>query len=280
MAGKSCGTLYLCATPIGNLEDITIRALTVLKECDLIAAEDTRHTRKLLSHYDIHTRLISYHAHNEQRQGERIIDMLLQGQDVAVVSDAGMPGISDPGARLVELALEHGIPAVPVPGASAVIAGLVVSGLPTARFVFEGFLPSNKKGRRRHLEKIRGEQRTMVFYESPHRLLETLRDMCSKFGGDRQIAVARELTKKHEEIYRGSLHLAVSHFEKVPPRGEFTLVVAGSREEDRAESFADLPVVDHVNRLIATGMDKKQAIKEVAKLRGMPKRDVYKAVEQ
>ena len=170
------GTLYLCATPIGNLDDITLRVLMVLKECDLIAAEDTRHTRKLLSHFDIHTSLTAYHAHNEQQRGSQLVAKLKQGRSVALVSDAGLPGISDPGVELVQLALQHDIPVVPLPGASAGITALVASGLPAARFVFEGFLPAGKKNRRRRLEKLLNETRTMIIYESPHRLVSALED--------------------------------------------------------------------------------------------------------
>lgn len=277
MADIKKGTLYLCATPIGNLEDITIRALTVLKECDLIAAEDTRHTRKLLARYNIHTSLTSYHAHNEKKKSEKLIEKLLQGQNVAVVSDAGMPGISDPGAEIVQLALEQNIAVVPIPGASAGIAALVVSGLPSARFVFEGFLPANKKGRRRHLENLANENRTMVFYEGPHRLINTLEDMY-KILSDRRLAVARELTKKHEEIFRGTLSAAINYFKQNTPRGEFTLVIAGAEEAVKENKWQDLPIVDHVSQMIFSGMNKKEAIKEVAKLRGLPKREVYAAV--
>lgn len=270
------GTLYLCATPIGNLEDITYRAIRILRECDVIAAEDTRHTRKLLSHYDIHTPLTSYHAHNEESKGEKLITQLLQGTTVAVVSDAGMPGISDPGADIVQLALKNNIPVVPVPGASASIAALVVSGLPTARFLFEGFLPANKKGRRRQLEKLASETRTLVFYESPHRLQNTLADMYNILG-DRQAAAARELTKKYEEIIRGMLSELTKHFKQHPPRGEFTLVIAGAEAECQENQWNDLSLTDHLNQLITAGMDKKEAIKVVAKMRGIPKREVYAA---
>ena len=274
------GTLYLCATPIGNLGDMTIRALAVLKECDLIAAEDTRHTRKLLSHFDIHTSLTGYHAHNEQQKGVQLIDKLKQGKSVALVSDAGLPGISDPGAELVQIALQNNIPVVPLPGASAGITALVVSGLPSARFVFEGFLPASKKNRRRRLEKLANENRTMVFYESPHRLNNTLEDMY-KILGDRVVAVARELTKKHEEVYREMLSGAIDYFKEKQPQGEFTLVVAGATEEETGEQHnlavpGDL--LNHVNELVHSGINKKQAIKEVARLRKIPKREVYAAV--
>ena len=229
------GTLYLCATPIGNLDDITLRVLMVLKECDLIAAEDTRHTRKLLSHFDIHTSLTAYHAHNEQQRGSQLVAKLKQGRSVALVSDAGLPGISDPGVELVQLALQHDIPVVPLPGASAGITALVASGLPAARFVFEGFLPAGKKNRRRRLEKLLNETRTMIIYESPHRLVSALEDSY-KILGERLVAVARELTKKHEEIYRGMLSGAIDYFKEKQPLGEFTLILAGAVAEKASAS--------------------------------------------
>ncbi len=277
MSGMQCGTLYLCATPIGNLEDITLRAIRILKECDIIAAEDTRHTRKLLAHFDIHTPLTSYHAHNEESKGEQLLAKLKQGQNIAVVSDAGMPGISDPGYELVKSALENGISVVPVPGANAAVTALVASGLPTARFVFEGFLPANKKGRRRQLEKMAQETRTIIFYESPHRIKDTLSDLIKIFG-ERQIAVARELTKKHEEIYRGKLSGALEYFSRQAARGEFTLVVAGAEKESAAEKTEtdNRSITEQLKQLMQSGLDKKQAIKEVAKMRGVSKRDIYK----
>lgn len=273
------GTLYLCATPIGNLEDITLRVIRILKECHLIAAEDTRHTRKLLSHYDIHTPLTSYHAHNESAKGEILLEKLMAGQSIAVVSDAGMPGISDPGAALVQRALQQGINVVPIPGASAGLTALVASGLPTARFVFEGFLPANKKGRRRQLARLATESRTMLFYEGPHRLLDTLTDMQQAFG-DRPAVAARELTKKHEQFVRGTLTELITYFSTTPPRGEFTLVVAGCDEELAPNQWDDLSLVEHVQQIMAEGKDKKEAIKQVAKLRGIAKREVYSAVHK
>lgn len=274
------GILYLCATPIGNLEDITLRVLRVLKEVALIAAEDTRHTRKLLSHYDIHTPLTSYHSYNREFKGEQIIRRILEGENVALVSDAGMPGISDPGAELVALAVQAGITVVPLPGASAGIAALVVSGLPTHKFAFEGFLSSQGKVRRKQLTELKREQRAMIFYESPRRLTDTLADMLAVLG-DRPVAVARELTKTHEEIRRGGLAEIEAYYRANPPRGEICLVVAGSADDELAapvDWWAELPVNDHVARLTAEGMDKKEAIKQVARLRGLPKRDVYEQV--
>ncbi|MBO8138229.1 MAG: 16S rRNA (cytidine(1402)-2'-O)-methyltransferase [Desulfotomaculum sp.] len=277
MSGTKTGTLYLCATPIGNLEDVTMRVLKVLKECDLIAAEDTRHTRKLLTHFNIHTPLTSYHAYNEQKKGDKLLEKLIQGQNIAVVSDAGMPGISDPGSEIVKKAVECNITVVPVPGPTAAVAALVASGLPCARFAFEGFLPSNKKGRRRRLQMIVEEERTMVFYESPHRLVDTLEDMY-KILGNRPVVVAREITKKHEQFYRGDLLQAVEYYKQNPVKGEFTLVVAGAQEKQKTSEWDDLSITDHVMQLVQSGLDKKQAIKEVARLRGIPKREVYSHV--
>lgn len=281
MEHKSQGILYLCATPIGNLEDMTFRALRILKEVDCIAAEDTRHTRKLLSHYDIHTPLTSYHSHSSESKEEHLIQRLSQGESIALVSDAGMPGISDPGADLVRQALDNGIEVVPIPGPSAGIAGLVASGLPTHKFAFEGFLSNQRKTRRKQLQALKMELRTMLFYESPHRLSDTLKDMLKEFD-DRPCAVARELTKLHEEIKRGTLSELLDYYSENPPRGEITLIVAGASEEEletkQQASWSELSVEDHVALLEEQGYDKKEAIKEVARLRGVPKREVYAVV--
>ncbi len=279
---KDQGVLYLCATPLGNLEDITLRVLRILKEVDLIAAEDTRHTRKLLSHFDIHTPLTSYHSHSSQGKAENLIQQVKQGARIALVSDAGMPGISDPGADLVRQAIQENVEVIPVPGPSAGIAGLVVSGLPTHKFVFEGFLSNQRKTRRKQLQALKGEQRTLVFYESPHRLEDTLKDMLAEWG-DRPCAVARELTKIHEEIRRGTLSELLPYFEQNHPRGEITLVVGGVPEEENneleyREIREELSMAEHVALLEKGGSDRKEAIKQVARLRGVPKRDVYAAV--
>jgi len=231
--GTGTGALYLCATPIGNLEDITVRVLRILKEVSIIAAEDTRHTRKLLSYYDIHTPLTSYHEHNKTEKGPKLISRLYQGQDIALVSDAGTPGISDPGQDLVALAVMEGIRIVPVPGPSAVITALVCSGLPTDKFVFEGFLPRVKKARAVTLEKIVAEDRTVIFYESPHRVVRTLQEI-RKLAGERPIAVARELTKVYEEVVRGTLSSVIEKFVINQPRGEF-VVVLGGRDKNKNE---------------------------------------------
>ena len=280
------GTLYLCATPIGNLEDITLRALRVLREVDLLAAEDTRHTRKLLSHYDIHTRLTSYHKFNQTKKGEFLLEILASGKNIALVSDAGLPGISDPGAGLVAGALEKGFKVVPVPGPSAGITALVVSGLPAGEFVFAGFLPAAGKARRQKLMELRSLKGTLIFYEAPHRLLAALADFLEILG-DRPAAAARELTKKHEEIVRGSLQDLLYRFQEQKPRGEFTLIVAGAPETPAAgvpnvteekESALALDPAAHVAQLEAGGMERREAMRQVARLRGISRRDVYQAV--
>lgn len=273
------GILYLCATPIGNLEDMTYRAVRVLGEVAVIAAEDTRHTRKLLSHFDIHTRLISYHEHNKIERGPEIIERLLAGDDVAVVSDAGLPGISDPGADLVALAVAAGITAVPLPGANAALSALVCSGLDTSLFSFIGFLPKGKKKRRELIASLAKNPYTMVFYESPHHIKITLNELRNAFG-DRPAVIARELTKKFEEFIRGTLSSLELHFSQNVPRGEFTLIVAGQPDLENKEvnSEEQVPLADAVLALMETGTTKKVAIKIIATQRGLPKREVYQAV--
>ncbi|MBO8127825.1 MAG: 16S rRNA (cytidine(1402)-2'-O)-methyltransferase [Peptococcaceae bacterium] len=272
------GTLYLCATPIGNLEDVTLRALRVLKEVNLIAAEDTRHTKKLLNHYHIKTPVTSFHSHNQDAKSAFILSCLRRGQSVAVVSDAGMPGISDPGALLVSRAVEEGLPVVPVPGASALVAALVVSGLRTDRFVFEGFLP--RKGRRGVLDRIAREPRTVVLFEAPNRVRQTLRDLCEMCGGARRVAVARELTKQHEEVYRGTLAGAVDYFAEHDPRGEFTLVLEGCKDAGKDLEAVDADsLVRDVDALRAQGWAPRQAVKEVARRKGLRPNLVYELVK-
>jgi len=270
------GKLYLCATPIGNLEDITLRVLKVLKEVDLIAAEDTRNTRKLLNHYGINTPLVSYHEHNKKEMGEKLVDFLKQGKSVALVSDAGTPGISDPGAGLVNEVIKDGIPVDILPGPSACISALAVSGLSTRRFVFEGFLPRHKKDREAFLEGIKRDERTIVIYEAPHRLLDCLRSIF-KVMGDRDVAVVRELTKLFQEVFRGKISEAIEKFERERPRGEFTLVISGA-EDGREEGLKDwegLAVEEHLLLYMKAGKSKKEAIKLVARDRGIAKREVY-----
>jgi len=273
------GILYMCATPIGNLEDMTYRAVRVLGEVAVIAAEDTRHTRKLLSHFEIHTRLISYHEHNKDQRGPEIIERLLAGQDVAVVSDAGLPGISDPGSDLVALAIIAGIAVVPLPGANAALSALVASGLDTTLFTFIGFLPKNKKKRRELIASLVTSPYTMVFYESPHHIKATLGELQGAFG-ERSAVVARELTKKFEEFVRGTLESVGLHFAQCDPRGEFTLIVAGQPDCQRMQLITEeqLPLVDAVMALMETGTTKKDAIKMIAQERGVSKREVYQAV--
>lgn len=277
---EKTGTLYLCATPIGNLEDMTFRAVKILNQVDLIGAEDTRHTIKLLNHFEIKTPLISYHEHNKAERGPELIDKLLGGQNIAIVSDAGMPGISDPGSDLVNLALEVGIKVTPVPGANAALSGLVCSGLDTRMFTFVGFLPKTTKKRRELISRLAVNPYTLIFYESPHRLKATLAELAAGLG-DREAAAARELTKKFEEFIRGSLASLQQHFDENQPRGEFTLVVAGAGEEVIQETDAaqeQLSPLEDVLHLIESGINKKDAIRMVALKRGLPKREVYQAV--
>jgi len=279
MVGKNRGILYLCATPIGNLEDITLRVLQTLREADLVAAEDTRRTRRLLSHYDIHTPITSYHEHNRRRQGEYLLERLAGGDMVALVSDAGTPGISDPGEDLVREAVDRGIPVVPLPGPSALLAALVVSGLNVERFVFEGFLPAKGSGRTRRLAELVGESRTVVLYEAPHRVLKTLQDLIETLG-DRRACAARELTKLHEELLRDTLSGLQEHFTTQPPRGEFVLVIEGApNESDKtAELWAATPPEEHVRLLMQDGLAANEAIKKVARLRNLPRRELYKKI--
>lgn len=272
------GKLYLCATPIGNLEDISIRTLNILKSVDLIACEDTRHSLKMLAHFEISKPLTSYFEHNKTEKGLKIIEKIKEGKNVALITDAGTPAISDPGEDLVRLCAENGVDVVPVPGPAALINALIVSGLPTGRFSFEGFLSVNKKSRADHLDEVKNDTRTLIFYEAPHKLLRTLNDM-SKVFGDRKIALVREITKIHEEVKRTTLFEAVKFYTENPPKGEFVLVIEGKSyeelSEEKAEEFENISVTEQINALIGEGIDKKDAIKQVAVLRNMKKRDVY-----
>ena len=270
------GTLYLCATPIGNLEDMTFRAVRILKEVDVVAAEDTRHTRKLLTHFDIHTPLVSYHEHNKLGRGPELIERLLAGEDIACVSDAGMPGISDPGSHLAMLAIEAGITVTPVPGANAGLSALIASGLDTTEFHFIGFLSKQKKNRLETLARIKPIQGTLIFYESPHRLKDTLGELLDVLG-DRRIVAARELTKKFEEFRRGTIEELIAYYKEEAPRGEFTLIVDGASEEEAqiVEETINMTVEQELIMLMENGTEKKEAIRQVAKRRNMPKRDVY-----
>lgn len=268
------GILYLVATPIGNLEDITYRALNVLKEVDFIAAEDTRHTLKLLNHFDIQKPMISYYEHNIRERGEKIIERIKLGKNAALVSDAGTPAISDPGEDLVKLCIEEGIRVIPVPGAVAGINALIASGISTKRFSFEGFLSVNKKSRIDHLESVKESEYTLIFYEAPHKLLNTLKDMI-KYFGNRKITVARELTKKFEEFLYTDLENAIKHFEETQPKGEFVIIVEGASNEKKSSPFDNMTILEHINYYTQAGYDKKEAMKKVATDRNISKRDVY-----
>ena len=273
------GTLYVCATPIGNLEDMTFRGIRTLKEADLIAAEDTRNSIKLLNHFEIRTPMTSYHEHNKIEKGKKIVDWLLEGKQVALISDAGTPGISDPGEELVRMCREAGITVTGVPGPAACITGLSISGLPSRRFVFEGFLPAEKKERQRVLDQITEETRTMVFYEAPHRLKKTVEEL-QKVLGQRRISICRELTKKHESVYSMTLEEAIAYYEKEEPRGECVIVAEGrSRQEleqQERQKWEPLSLEDHMEVYLRQGMEKKEAMKQVAKDRGIGKREVYR----
>lgn len=272
------GTLYLVATPIGNLEDMTYRAVRVLGEVDLIAAEDTRHTRKLLAHFDIHTPLTSYHEHNKFEEGPKLVEAMLNGKDVACVSDAGLPGICDPGAHLAELCIEAGITVSPLPGANAGLSALICSGLDTTEFTFIGFLPKTGKKAQELLERIRSYEGTLIFYEAPHHLKSTLTQLVKVLGANRQAVAARELTKKFEEFKHSTLGALLEHYTENEPKGEFVLILSGATEEDMAEnadSEAEIDPVALVQKLEAEGMGRKDAMRETAKRLGMSRRDVY-----
>lgn len=268
------GVLYICPTPIGNLEDITLRTLRILDEVNIIAAEDTRRTLRLLNHFELKAKLISYHQHNHITKGNELLDLLMSGEDIALVSDAGMPCISDPGQEIIKQCIENNIKFEVLPGANAVLTALVHSGLSTDKFAFEGFLDRNKKKRRERLETIIYDDRTLVFYEAPHRITDTLKDM-EKVLGDRNIAVGRELTKKFEEIIRGSISDVLERFNKEKPRGELVIVVEGSSDEKRPKPHDNLSIEEHIILYINEGISKKDAVKKVAKERGIAKRDVY-----
>ena len=273
------GILYIVPTPIGNLKDITLRALDVLKDSDLIAAEDTRQTLKLLNHFEIKKQLISYHKYNEQNKSEEIINHINEGKKIALVSDAGMPGISDPGSIIVKHCIERGIKFEVLPGPTAFATALVYSGLDTTKFLFRGFLPRESKERKPIIEEIMNCQETIIFYEAPHRLLDTL-DFLLNYLGNRKIAVCRELTKLYEEIYRGTLGEAINYFKENNPRGEFVLVIEGKKieeiEEEKKSVWINLSIEEHILLYMNSGKSKKESIKMVAKDRNLPKNEVYK----
>lgn len=273
------GKLYLVPTPIGNLKDITLRALEVLESVDEIAAEDTRQSLKLLNHFNIKKSLFSYHKHNEQGKSLDIINKLNNGVNIALITDAGTPGISDPGSVIVERCIEEGIDFEVLPGATAITTALVYSGLDTTKFIFRGFLPRENKDRSLVIDEVKNLRDTLIFYEAPHRLLNTL-DFLINSIGDRKIAICRELTKLHEEIFRGNISEAIKFFEENRPRGEFVLIINGKTEEEikaeKENKWIDLTIKEHIIKLIEEGIDKKEAIKIVAKERELPKKEVYK----
>ena len=273
-------TLYLVATPIGNLADLSERAIKVLSEVDFIAAEDTRNTAHLLAYLNIQKPLVSYHEHNKRERGEDICSRLQAGESCALVTDAGTPAISDPGEDLVALCAERGIAVTSIPGCCAGITALTLSGLPTGRFCFEGFLSVNKAERKKHLDALRTETRTMILHEAPHKLRTTLSDLRETFGDGRRISLCRELTKLNEEVLRLTLAEAVTYYEENAPRGEYVLVVEGAQAGDTAtEAFwQDMSIPEHVSHYVGQGMSKKDAIKAAAKDRGVPKNKVYQAV--
>lgn len=272
------GKLYLCATPIGNLEDMTYRAVRILGEVELIAAEDTRHTRQLLTHFAIHTKLTSYHEHNKFTKGPELIDYLHSGKDLVCVSDAGLPGICDPGSHLAELAIAQGIRVSPLPGANAGLSALICSGLDTTLFTFVGFLPRTAKKQQEKLSQVQDYAGTLIFYEAPHHLKGTLRAIYSVLG-DRKAVLGRELTKKFEEFRRGTLSELLSYYESETPRGEFVILVAGTSEnETKAEPIINASPVELCQKFIAEGMDKKEAMRKTAKTLGISRREVYKSL--
>lgn len=283
MEDNMSGCLYLVATPIGNLEDMTYRAVRILSEVDIIAAEDTRNSIKLLNHFDIKTPMTSYHEHNKYEKATELVGKLLEGKNIAVITDAGTPGISDPGEELVRQCYEAGVSVVPVPGACAAINAVIASGLPTRRFSFEAFLPADKKERKYILEELRSETRTMIIYEAPHRLVKTLKELLEVLG-DRRVTICRELTKKHETFFLTNIEDAIAHYEVTEPKGECIIVVEGlSREailEEARGQWDSMTIEEHLEHYMSQGIDKKDAVKMVAKDRGVPKREVYDVAKE
>ena len=276
------GTLYLCATPIGNLEDITFRVINTLKEVDLIAAEDTRNSIRLLNHFEIKTPMTSYHEYNKIDKAYQLVAKMREGKNIALITDAGTPGISDPGEDIVRICYEEGIPVTSLPGAAACITALTMSGLPTRRFAFEAFLPKDKKEHQAVLEELKTETRTIIIYEAPHHLVRTLQELSDTLGGDRRLTICRELTKRHEEKLQMTLADSLSYYEVNEPRGEYVLIIAGrSREEMKKEEQAGweaLSLEEHMAHYESQGIDRKEAMKRVAKDRGVSKRDIYQAL--
>ena len=276
------GTLYLCATPIGNLEDMTFRVIRTLKEVDLIAAEDTRNSIKLLNHFEIQTPMTSYHEYNKCEKGRKLVEKLQDGMNIALITDAGTPGLSDRGEELVKMCYEAGISVTSLPGAAACITALTLSGLSTRRFAFEAFLPTDKKEKELVLQEIERETRTIIMYEAPHRLLKTLKMLSERLGKERRITVCRELTKRHETAFATTLEEACAYYNEQPPKGECVLVIEGrSREQIAQEEKAqweEMSIEEHMEHYLSQGIDKKEAMKKVAKDRGVSKRDIYNAL--
>ena len=276
------GTLYLCATPIGNLEDMTFRVIRTLKEVDLIAAEDTRNSIKLLNHFEIQTPMTSYHEYNKYEKGRKLVEKLQDGMNIALITDAGTPGISDPGEELVKMCYEAGISVTSLPGAAACITALTLSGLSTRRFAFEAFLPTDKKEKELVLQEIERETRTIIMYEAPHRLLKTLKMLSERLGKERRITVCRELTKRHETAFATTLEEACAYYNEQSPKGECVLVIEGrSREQIAQEEKAqweEMSIEENMEHYLSQGIDKKEAMKKVAKDRGVSKRDIYNAL--
>ncbi len=276
------GKLFVCATPIGNLKDITIRVLETLEEVDLIAAEDTRHTIKLLNHYDIKTPMESYHQHNLDSKGIKLINILKSGKNIALVSDAGMPGISDPGEDLIKLCYENDISVTVLPGATASVTALVLSGIKCRSYCFEGFLPSGKKAREDVLNKIKNDSRTYIVYESPHHLVDTLKVILKEVG-DREIAVIKELTKKHELVLKNNISSLITYFKENTPRGEYVLVIRGEDQDvlnqEQQKILEEISIKEHVNMFLEEGLELKDAMKKVAKERNISKREIYSEIK-
>ncbi|HEY9706824.1 MAG TPA: 16S rRNA (cytidine(1402)-2'-O)-methyltransferase [Oculatellaceae cyanobacterium] len=267
------GTLYVVGTPIGNLEDMTFRAVRILQSVDAIAAEDTRHTGKLLEHFQIKTPQVSYHEHNRNERLPELLSQLSGGKSIALVTDAGVPGISDPGYELVKACVEAGIQVVPIPGANAAITALSAAGLPTERFTFEGFLPASGKDRKLRLESLQAESRTLIFYEAPHRIRATLQDLAECLGNERGIALARELTKMYEEFWRGTLEQAIAYYTQHEPKGEFTLIVAGAELE--MPVLSEEALKDELQKIMDEGVSRSQASRQLAQLTKLPRRQLY-----
>ena len=282
MEQHKTGTLYLCATPIGNLEDITYRVLRTLKEVDLIAAEDTRNSIRLLNHFEIKTPMTSYHEYNKIDKAYQLVAKMREGKNIALITDAGTPGISDPGEDIVRICYEEGIPVTSLPGAAACITALTMSGLSTRRFAFEAFLPKDKKEHQAVLEELKTETRTIIIYEAPHHLVRTLQELSDTLGGDRRLTICRELTKRHEEKMQTTFADSLAYYEVNEPRGEYVLIIAGrSREEMKKEEQAGweaLSLEEHMAHYESQGIDRKEAMKRVAKDRGVSKRDIYQAL--